>query len=517
MHLRDYHRQNLLNGDGKVDQAPVKSYAEEQSDLKNDLLNQMHNSSGDENQANDDGSDDNGFMVRKSKPEKKKLERKQVQLDVEGANKDPESYLDNFMTSRAWVPQESSKYQPFESDDSDDDRAEDFEQAYNLRFEDPAHANEQLVSHSRHATEKYSVRREDPKGRKRARQDERSKKDAERAQREEDKARLRRLKIDEAHEKWMSMKEAAGLKKQNLSDEKLMEFLERGFEGGNWDKEMEKFLGEAYYDEKEEDNVDLTQDLDRKKDNKRRKALAKPTWEDDIDIGDIVPDFNEEEEKQRQNITLSDEDEGHDDRASADLPPTQPTQNGGGQVGEKTKSANKRQNRIARQKISELVDNEVSNNDLPMSKHTGFRYRDTSPSAFGLSARDILMANDTQLNEYVGLKKLASYRDETRKEKDKKKLGKKARLRKWKRETFGKDPDDIEASEANRVKEDKDFEDWFNRGRGLDSKPHIPHQSKKRKSRDVEPDDREAGSLGDSKSPKKKKKKRSHKSKVQGS
>jgi protein KRI1 len=54
-----------------------------------------------------------------------------------------------------------------------------------------------------------------------------------------------------------------------------------------------------------------------------------------------------------------------------------------------------------------------------------------------LTARDILMAPDSSLNQFAGLKKMASFRDAEKKRKDKKHLGKKARLRQWRKETFG--------------------------------------------------------------------------------
>ena len=41
------------------------------------------------------------------------------------------------------------------------------------------------------------------------------------------------------------------------------------------------------------------------------------------------------------------------------------------------------------------------------------------------------------MNEFVGLKKLAAFRDPEKKRRDQKHLGKKARLRKWRQETFG--------------------------------------------------------------------------------
>lgn len=47
------------------------------------------------------------------------------------------------------------------------------------------------------------------------------------------------------------------------------------------------------------------------------------------------------------------------------------------------------------------------------------------------------MAPDSSLNEFAGLKKMASFRDAEKKRKDKKNLGKKARLRQWRKETFG--------------------------------------------------------------------------------
>jgi protein KRI1 len=77
--------------------------------------------------------------------------------------------------------------------------------------------------------------------------------------------------------------------------------------------------------------------------------------------------------------------------------------------------------------------------DLPSrpKEPARFRYRETSPISFGLTARDILMAPDASLNEFAGLKKMASFRDAEKKRKDKKHLGKKARLRQWRKETFG--------------------------------------------------------------------------------
>lgn len=52
---------------------------------------------------------------------------------------------------------------------------------------------------------------------------------------------------------------------------------------------------------------------------------------------------------------------------------------------------------------------------------------------FGPTPLEILTATEAQLNEYMGLKKLAPYRPERLKESDRRKYGKKKRLREWRK------------------------------------------------------------------------------------
>src|SRR5271170_1891058 len=100
------------------------------------------------------------------------------------------------MAARAWVPTDGARFQPLESDDEEEEeRAEKFESAYNLRFEDPQGSNEILKSYARDIVAARSVRRGELKSRKRQREAEREKKEVEKRQRGEERARLRRLKI----------------------------------------------------------------------------------------------------------------------------------------------------------------------------------------------------------------------------------------------------------------------------------------------------------------------------------
>jgi protein KRI1 len=425
MTLRDYHRENLLNGADLADEdadAP-KTYAQEQEDLKNAIVKEMHAAAdGEDDTSDEEGDEDEGFLVRKSAPEPVSSRQSDVQLDVENADKDPETFLSNFMSSRAWTQSGKAQLQPFESDDEEEDqRAEAWEEAYNFRFEDPSKINATLITHSRDATNKQSVRREEVSGRKKIRDAARLKKEEEKKQRESEKNRLRKLKMAELQEKVDKIKEVAGLNASKLTDEDWARFLDAAWDDKDWEEEMQKRFGDNYYDE--DDAAGSGDEVGGKK-----KRPKKPTWDDDIDINDLVPDFEDDE---RPAVGLSDvEMEDNDEEDS----------------NKKSKAQERRdQKREARKdklRIEEAVDRNI---DLDLAllpgatkkNTTGFRYRETSPQSFGLSALDILMADDTHLNQFAGLKKLASFREDEKKRRDQKRLGKKARLRQWRKDTFG--------------------------------------------------------------------------------
>lgn len=440
MYLRDYHRQNLLDGvDGEEGEyIENMTYAQQQADLKTNLVKEIHAAAG---EFEEDSGEDDGFLIpRPSAPatcrQVARVKPAITERDVEAADKDPETFLSNFMSVRAWVPPENSKFQPFESDDDEDDRrAETFEEAYNLRFEDPKGSNEKLLSHARDAAAKYSVRRETTNPRKKTRDTERSRKEAEKQEREEEKARLRKLKIADAEEKVRKIKEAAGLRGTTLPESEWATFLEENWDDNCWEQEMKKRFGEDYYADRDLSGSDEEAGTSRRK-------IKKPKWENDIDIKDLVPDFESEDGNQTPPFTLTDDKSGHGhagetERAGGDATPSKIAR----ASRKRERDEHKRVARKERRKIEQLVDEELHANQTisgPGTKHAGrFRYRATSPLAYGLTAHDILMASDSQLNQYAGLKKMAAFRDAEKKRKDKKRLGQKARLRQWRKETFG--------------------------------------------------------------------------------
>jgi protein KRI1 len=471
MYLRDYHRENLLKGISAVEEiedAPPLTFAQEQEQLKNTVVKEMHAAA--EAEAGSDDDEDGGFLIPKSKPQQSASQgihpsrQKKIKLDVAKADKDPETFLSNFMAARAWVPTDGARFQPLESEDEEEvERAEKFEVAYNLRFEDPKGSNEVLKSYARDIIAEKSVRREEPKSRKKARDAEREKKEAEKREREEERTRLRKLKIEQMEEKLQKIKKAAGLSGKTLKDDEWSKFLDDNWDDENWEAEMNKRFGEEYYAEPEVGDESDEEDIGA---SKKKNKPVKPKWDDDIDIKDIIPNFVEEEETaEKPAFTLSDseddeEDESNDEETAARKKSSKDRKR---DLQDKKKAA-----RLERKKIEELVDTRLTT-DLPLASSKSkqpsrFRYRETSPISFGLTARDILMADDAALNQYVGLKKMATFRDADKKKKDKKRLGKKARLREWRKETFGNEDgpeivigtkEEVEKQEGSNIIEGK--------------------------------------------------------------
>ncbi|KAL3478737.1 KRI1-like family C-terminal-domain-containing protein [Aspergillus californicus] len=420
MTLRDYHRENLLSGANpgdEEDSGAIKTYAQEQDDLKSAIVKEMHAAADDESESDGDEGDNEGFLIRKSAPETASAPRNDAQLDVENADKDPENFLSNFMSSRAWL-HGKPQHQPFDSDDEEEDqRADAWEEAYNFRFEDPSKMNATLITHSRDMTNKQSVRRDEMSGRKKVREAAREKKEEEKKQRETEKNRLRKLKMAELQEKVDQIKEVAGLRASKLTDEDWIEFLDAAWDDKDWEQEMQKRFGDNYYD------AGGNEDEAEGKKNRPKK----PTWDDDIDINDLVPDFEADEKPiaEASDVEMQDDDEDTQMKSKAE-----------------ERRDLKRQARKDRLRIEEAVDRNI---DLDLAllpgatkkNSTTFRYRETSPQSFGLSAKDILMADDTHLNQFAGLKKLATFREHEKKQRDQKRLGKKARLRQWRKDTFG--------------------------------------------------------------------------------
>ncbi|KAF3918513.1 hypothetical protein ABW21_db0206544 [Orbilia brochopaga] len=426
MTLKQYHQKNILEGYTGADEeqdadAPPRTYVEEQEYLKRTVVGEMH-------AAVEESDDENNFLIRKPKQIEASEEQETPAVALpENPDEDPERFLDAFLSTKAWVPKGAESNIPFESDDSEEeDVAEEFEQMYNMRFEDPnIDDRSKIITHARDIAKQKSLRREEKSRRKKARDDKKSRKEREVQEKAAEKNRLRNLRVEELEKKIKMVQQAGGLDDAaDATSDKWKKFLDEAWEGDEgWEKKMGEVYNDSYYEK--EDDLQTGDDG-----GKKSKKAKKPTWDDDIDINDLVPDFKEDE-------SLSDNEDGGvplEQTVEANPEPT---------TKKPAKKDKKRADRLLRAQIESYV-----NDKLPLSlpgsskqnANTTFRYREVTPESFQLTTTDILFAGDKQLNTYAGLKKLASYRDDSKKVKDRKRYakGKGFKLREWRKEVFGR-------------------------------------------------------------------------------
>ena len=401
-HLKDYQRELLLQSDPATHRHH-ETFSQRQEALRAEISKEIHEASTAAIGPPETGNDSGDPFWTATTPARDIQQGSTVQQpltreEVDAAGRNPDEFLSKYLISRAWIPSASSKPEVFLSDDEDhEQKAEEFEEAYNLRFEDPEKTNRKLALHSRAAAAIKSVRQDATGKRKRAREDEKAGKSARRLLEEQEHARLRDLKLDEINKRVAQIQAAAGSQGAHFSTEEWFNFLTTDWEDEQWQSFMRDKFGERYYDTVEEQDSAASND-------ETSRRLRKPRWQEDIDVSDLLEDPSSLKEHSR---------------GAQSQPDRGPR----------------------RQDLEKAVERRLKL-DIPIKfseKETPFRYRETSPTTFGLTAPDILLASDSQLNQYVGLKKLAAFRDSASKRRDKKRLGKKARLRQWRRDTFGPD------------------------------------------------------------------------------
>ncbi|KAL5504664.1 KRI1 [Sanghuangporus vaninii] len=262
-----------------------------------------------------------------------------------------------------------------------DEVAETFESSYNFRFEEPNAA--EIATHPREISS--TVRREE-NPRKAARDRKKQRKEEKLVQKREEVKRLKALKMKEMREKLERIGKEGG---KSADDEALQQLdLE-----GDWDPETHDRQMAGIYGEDEplgEEDVDL----------------EKPIWDDDIDITDIIPPESESQpeagpskkrkkdkkKKQKNSIDVDYEEDGVDvDEMDADLP---------------TNSNSKLSKRVLDSEMDDVYALEF--NDLVGDIPTRFKYTPVLPDSYGLSATEILLADDAELNNLVGLRKVAA-------------------------------------------------------------------------------------------------------------
>lgn len=414
LYLKDYHRQTLLLGDYKNDDEDneygtvdgEKPFVITEREERNQLLDDIKNAFDGE-EENDD--EDDGFMKKK---EKLNAVKDIVSL-LPDPSKSAQEFLSAFLDRKAWVPTENDKVIDLDRIDNEDeqdfdDAVDELERAYNFRYEDPNSA--EIVSYARNQA---TVRRAKTNARKKERERKHAEKEKQNADVEKALQKKKTEKLNKVVDRLNKIKEAVGEDISNDVIEKVFgdSLLNDDFDDADWDDKMAQVFDAQYYD----------------------AEIAKPEWDED---DEIMAEFHASKSAE------ANEEEGEAEGEEAELEkPSKKLK--------KEKLKEKKEAKKLKHNIREEAEKIVEANKLRIrdeveeergrSKENDpnkFRYREVSPEAFGLSTREILLADDLALNQFVSIKKFAPYRPKELALKDKRKFAKKKHLQQWRRDVF---------------------------------------------------------------------------------
>lgn len=425
IYLKDYHRMNLLSGDYKNDENDneygtvdgEKPFVVTEREERNQLLSDINNAFNDEDDEEED------FL------QKKEITRADLIAQASKALPDPEkdqhAFLSAFLDNQAWIPKKNDKVIDLDRIDNDaendfDDAVEKFEHAYNFRYEDENAA--EIVSYARNQA---TLRRSATNTRKRQREKKQEEKEQEEKAKQDLLKKKKTAKLNKVMDRLTKIKEAVG---DDISDEVIQRvfgdsLLNDDFDDADWDSKMADIFNEQYYGAED----------------------AKPEWDDEImegfeKDGEDENDENDEDEGAEEHGDIPEEEDLGKDLGDEGEPPLKKTK----KDKLKDKKAAKKQKETFREKAQQLIENNAhvlmdeveEERGRSKDQELKFKYREVSPESFGLTTRDIILADDNQLNSFIGIKKFAPYRAKELRMKDKRKYTKKKHLQDWKKEVF---------------------------------------------------------------------------------
>ncbi|KAJ8076653.1 Kinetochore protein Spc24 [Marasmius tenuissimus] len=271
---------------------------------------------------------------------------------------------------------------PDVNSDDFDEIVDRFESSYNFRFEEP---DADVIKQYPRQIES-TVRREDST-RKEARKRKAARKEEEMQKRREEVKRMKALKMKGLRAKLDKIEKEGG---RSFPDDPVLQELDLD---GDWDPDAhDRQMSGLYGDDAEYDEDD------------------KPTWDDDIDIGDIYVSDDEQpaksskkekKKKKKKNKETTNEGGVDIDDMDADVERVEDDDEWDG-----TEEMRKR-------KLDEYMDDiyGLEFNDMVGGMPTRFRYAKVKSDNFALSPVEILLATDQELNEYMSIKKYAPYRE----------------------------------------------------------------------------------------------------------
>ncbi|KAL6926797.1 hypothetical protein ACO0SA_004903 [Hanseniaspora valbyensis] len=412
LYLKDYQRELLLKqNEEEEEKKPFKTYQEEQDDQKKEILEEINAEISDANKSDDDED----FFVKKEKKTSIKPIT-DVLPDVEEADSDEEKkdeFLQQFLNKQAWIPKiinekgeitvaretdALKEMEPIQDDDEEfDEAAEKFENAYNFRYEDPNSV--EVVSYAR---QQATLRRDQLSSRQKKRLAQKEEKVKESNQVEQELNKTVTKMSNQMKDIIVAIEKEYGKKIDEAMVSKLSDLLIDGeFDMNDWDGLVNELFNEDFYNEegqqeipegmegefaeevvKEEDDnekpVAETKKLSKKKQKQLEKDLAKKNA---AKLDNIIEGTLESKKLNIMDTIKAPEERGR----------------------------------------SKKQDKEMK-----------FKYREVSPNSFGLELREIFLAEDENLNEFMPIRNFTNYKKKEEIQRERKKMLKNGRrLKTW--------------------------------------------------------------------------------------
>ncbi|XP_028772050.1 LOW QUALITY PROTEIN: protein KRI1 homolog [Neltuma alba] len=378
-----------------------KTYVDEQEELKRAFLN-----ASEKEGLNDHEGD---FFVVKEKAGDNKRESDDEEYGKElekyfseDTNEDENSkFLKNYFMNEMWIDKKGENLGVdkenlewvSESEESDLERQEEYE----FRYQE--NQGDRVLGHARNV--EGSVRKKTN-----ARKEQRKSKEERMAiaqkEREEELKHLKNLKKQEMQEKVKKIMKTAGIHDDDLIPLSVAE-IEEEFDPEEYDKMMKAAFDEKYYNAEDADS-DFCGDNDE---------MEKPDFAKEDELLGLPKDWDAcgsddgflaaRERALRQNMENGSDHELQEEE-----------ENNEEQVHEEGKRKRKRKTALLEKARQAMMDEyyKLDYEDTIGDLKTRFKYAKTKPNRFGLSASELLMMDEKELNQYISLKKLAPYREE---------------------------------------------------------------------------------------------------------
>ncbi|XP_014277619.1 protein KRI1 homolog [Halyomorpha halys] len=286
-----------------------------------------------------------------------------------------EQFLKDYILNRRYLTEESTTL-PLNENLSEDEREleeqAEFEDRYNRRFE--TEENLQIKRFPRQV--EGSLRRKDD-SRKKKRAEIAQRKKEEKTKKHQEIKKKQKEKLVEIEERIQKLKELTGNPELGFKDEEILE----DFDAEKHDQKMKEFFNEEFYNQEEEEHPGFNED--------------DYNWDyDDINMDCEADNAGEESKK----LTRTKKKKLKKKKGFSDIM----------EVAKPSFDPNVHNN--FKEYFDEYynLDCEDFIDDIPCK----FKYREVVPNDYGLSVEEILMADDSELNKWVSVKKICKRRPE---------------------------------------------------------------------------------------------------------